>query len=73
MATELTVAGVCGGILVLALAVVGLVLVIVGARARNRPGGSAAGLVIGVICLVLSACLGCLMLLMLLSLIGMPK
>jgi len=59
-ATSLTVAGVCGGIVLLALVVAGVILTITGARKRRRPGGgSSAGLVIGIICLVLSACLGC--------------
>jgi len=54
------IAGVCGGIVVLALFVAGLILTISGARKRRRPeGGSSVGLIIGIICLVLSACLGC--------------
>ena len=71
--TELTtVAGMCGGIIVLALAVLGLVLVIAGARARNRSDGSAAGLIVGVVCLLFSGCVGCSLLAVLLGLISAP-
>jgi hypothetical protein len=53
------VGGVCGGILILALGIAGIVLVITGARARKRSGGSPVGLIIGIVCLVLSACIAC--------------
>jgi len=65
----LLVGGVCGGLIVLVLAVVGIVLVVTGARGRNKPGGrSSAGLIIGIICLVIGACMACSLLACLLNL-----
>ena len=60
------VGGRCGGILILAFGIAGVILVIAGARARKRPGGSQIGLIIGIICLVLTACIACPLLLYLL-------
>ncbi|MCJ7738175.1 MAG: hypothetical protein MUQ10_12825 [Anaerolineae bacterium] len=47
-------------VIVLAPFVASIILTITGARKHRRPeGGSSIGLIIGIIYLVLSACLGC--------------
>ena len=58
----MVVGGICGGILILALGIAGIILLIKGVRDRKQPGGSSTSLIIGIICLVLGACLACSML-----------